>query len=466
VVSFAVVFAVMVKGLLEGFVTAIAGAGMLALLLVKNADGRSVLARISARAGWATAQSRGAHLYRSGPLGRTAWGTCQLPGVAAATRLSEHTDGYGRPFALVFTPVSRTYAVVFGTEPDGATLVDPAQVDAWVAQWGRWLARLADEPGLQAASVSVETSPESGGRLRREVEMRLDPAAPAFAQAVLREVVAAYPAGSSTVRAFVTLTYSAIASKGAPVRKPAEMARELASGVPALPGSWPGAGAGAAHPLSAQELCEVIRVAYDPAAAALIDEARANDDVPELRWPHVGPAAHQASWSSYRHDSGVSTTWAMTMAPRGLVQSDVLVGLLTPHRSVARKRVTLLYQPIDPARAAGIVEADLSTAQFRATSTRKPHARDTLAVRAATATAAEEASGAGLVNFAILVTATVLDAADAADAAVAIENLTAAARIRVRPVYGSQDSAFAMALPLGLIPSRHVAVPSDVSERL
>jgi hypothetical protein len=155
----------------------------------------------------------------------------------------------------------------------------------------------------------------------------------------------------------------------------------------------------------------------------------------------------------------------MTQAPRGLVQSGVLARLLAPHRGIARKRVTLLYRPIDAARAAAMVEADLRAAEFRQTSSSKPAARDVLAVRAAAATASEEASGAGLVNFGMLVTATVVDADQFADARAAVDNLSATARVRLRPVYGSQDSAFAAALPLGLVLSKHLRVPGELRDK-
>lgn len=55
--------------------------------------------------------------------------------------------------------------------------------------------------------------------------------------------------------------------KGGKPRKAADMGRELASRLPGLTATLQATGAGAAHPLSAQELCEAIRVAYDPAAA-------------------------------------------------------------------------------------------------------------------------------------------------------------------------------------------------------
>ncbi|WP_179557035.1 SCO6880 family protein [Pseudoclavibacter sp. JAI123] len=461
-----VVVAVMISGIVAALIVATVIGVCLLLLVVRDAHGKNALSRVGARSGWALARARGEASYRSGPIGRVPWATFQLPGIAAPTRLSEHSDSHGRRFALLLTPAAGSYTVVFGTEPDGAALVDQEQIDSWVAEWGHWLSSLGDEQGIEAASVTIETAPDSGTRLRREVAMNIDPNAPAFARAVLEETVADYPEGSSTVKAFVALTFQGSLRAGGRRRAPEEMARELAARLPGLSAGLQATGAGAVQPLTAQEVCEIVRVAYDPAVAVLIDEAHAAGETPQLSWSDVGPAAARASWGGYRHDSAYSTTWAMTVAPRGSVQSSVLARLLAPHRDIARKRVTLLYRPIDAARAAALVEADLSAAQFRQTSSSKPAARDTLAVRAAAATASEEASGAGLVNFGALVTATVLDAEHELDARAAIDNLAATARLRLRPVYGSQDSAFAAALPLGLVLSKHLRVPSELREKL
>ncbi|WP_424466084.1 SCO6880 family protein [Pseudoclavibacter helvolus] len=461
-----VVVAVMLSGIVAALIVAAVLGVALLLLVVRDAHGKNALARIGARSGWALSRARGEASYRSGPIGRVPWATFQLPGIAAPTRLSEHVDSHGRPFALLLTPAVGSCTVVLGAEPDGAALVDQEQIDAWVAEWGHWLSSLGDEQGIEAASVTIETAPDSGTRLKREVAMNLDANAPAFARAVLEETVAAYPEGSSTVKAFVALTFQSALRTGGRRRGPDELARELGARLPGITAGLQATGAGAAQPLTAQEVCEVVRVAFDPAVAALIDEAHAAGETPELAWTDVGPAAARASWDGYRHDSAYSTTWAMTVAPRGSVQSSVLARLLAPHRDIARKRVTLLYRPIDAARAAALVEADLSAAQFRQTSTSKPAARDTLAVRAAAATASEEASGAGLINFGALVTATVLDAEHELDARAAIDNLAATARLRLRPVYGSQDSAFAAALPLGLVLSKHLRVPSELREKL
>lgn len=461
-----VIVTMMVAGFLEAIVVAVAVAAFLGLLLLRDRHGRSGVQRISTRIGWIRARRSGANLYRSGPLGHTAWGVFQLPGLAAASRLSEWADSYGRPFALLHVPATGHYTVVFATEPDGASLVDPDQVDAWVSHWGAWLAGLGNEPGVVAASVTVETAPDPGTRLRREVELNADPDAPRVAQAMLREVVEVYPEGSATVKAWVALTFSAATRAGGRRRPVEEVGRELASRLPGLSQGLHATGAGAARPVTAQELCEVVRVAYDPPAARLLDAARAAGEVPELSWNDVGPTAAQAGYDHYRHDAAWSVSWSMSAAPRGEVYSSVLAQLLAPHSDVDRKRVTLLYQPMDAAKAARIVEQDRRNADFRATASARPTARVLVEQRAAAATAAEEARGAGLVNFGMVVTATVRGADRLPDARAAIDNLSATARIQLRTVYGSQDSAFAAGLPLGLVLPRHLKVPAELREAL
>lgn len=453
-------------GILPALAFALVAGVALSSLVVRGRHGRTALQAIATRAGWLRGRTKGAHLYRSGPLGRTPWGTFQLPGVAAASALSEHRDSWDRPFALLRVPATGHFTVVFSADPDGASLVDEEQVDFWVANWGQWLAALGDEPGVVAVSVTIETAPDSGTRLRREVESNLDASAPDVAKAMLREVVETYPAGSATVKAMVAVTFSGAGRGLGRPRDADEMARDLAARLPWLGQALQATGAGAARPMTAQQLCESIRTAYEPSAARQFDRARAGGQVATLTWNDVGPTAAQADWDLYRHDDAVSVTWSMTQAPRGEVSSSVLHRLLRPHSDVDRKRVTLLYRPIDSARAARIVEQDKRNADFRVNSAARPSARALVEQRAAQATAAEEARGAGLVNFGMVVTATVTSA-DRLDAArQAIDHLAPTARITLRPVYGSQDTAFAAGLPLGLVLRSHLRVPNELRESL
>ncbi len=59
-----------------------------------------------------------------------------------------------------------------------------------------------------------------------------------------------------------------------------------------------------------------------------------------------------------------------------------------------------------------------------------------------------------------------LDVDGLPDAAAAIDNLSATARVMLRPVYGSQDSAFTAGLPLGLVMAQHVKVPAEIRSAL
>jgi hypothetical protein len=465
-------------GLLAGIVSfaiwgLFVGLGVLAfaavsalLLTVKDKHGQSVVDRFGTRLAFKVSRSAGTNLYRSGPLGVTEWGMYQLPGLAAKSTLYEFTDSYKRPFALLHVPTTSHYTVIFSTEPDGASLVDPEQVDAWVANWGGWLAGLADEAGLEAAAVTVETAPDSGYRLRNEVLMNIDPDAPAFAREMLHEVVETYPEGSATVRAWVSLTFNSAIRAGAKKRTPEDVARDLASRIPGLSARLQSTGAGIARPMSAQELCEVVRIAYDPPAALIIDEAHAAGSPVSLTWGEVGPTATQTSWDGYRHDSAFSASWTMTGAPRGSVNSSVLSRLLAPHGDIDRKRVSLLYRPMDSARAAAVVERDQNNANVRITSGTRPSARALVDARSAAQTAQEEAQGAGLVNFGMVVTATVTDRERLADAVAAVEQTSGTARVLLRRAYGSQDTAFAASLPLGLVLPKHSMVPSEIKDAL
>ena len=444
---------------------------VLAAATVRDRHHRSGIQRLATRLRWARARHSGAHLYRSGPVGRIPGGSFRLPGLAAASTVSEWVDTAGRPFALIVHPATRHATVVLVTEPEGGSLVDEEQIDLWVARWGSWLAALGHEPGLAAASVTVETAPDYGLRVRSEVQTHLEEQAPDRARAMLTEVVRTAAIGSATVASYVALTYSTAGRTGGRRRLVDDIVRQIAARLPGMAADLQAAGAGNVRPAGSQELAEMTLRAYDPMVRPLFDAAHTAGVAPPLRWADTGPVAAQAGWGWYRHDGSVSVTWSMTAAPRGEVFSSVLADLLGPHPDVDHKRVTLLYRPVEPAVAAKLVERDKRNATFRASSSARPSARIVREQGAAELAAEEEARGAGLVGFGMLVTATVADieALDDARGAVtlarsAVDNLAATARIRLRPVYGSQDTAFAAALPLGLLSEAYATVPREFRE--
>jgi hypothetical protein len=453
----------MIAGLVPGLVFFAFTVPPLFVLLRPAHDGYTRLQRLGAWVGGARARAARENTYRSGPIGLVACGTHQLPGLLAASQLSETRDAHGRPFGVLCHPHVRHLTVVLESEPDGASLADQRQLDQWVAHHGDWLAQLSREPGLIACQISIESSPDPGTRLRHMLANRRSDHAPSYAMQVMNEIRDTYPAGAAELKARIALTYRMNAAGGRKLSA-AEKAHEVGVRLPALYGTLPNTGAGGGVPVDAQRLCEIVRVAYDPAAAETIESSRAAGDAAALSWDDVGPASAQALPRSYHHDGATSITWEMADAPRTAVVETVLSELLAPHRDIPRKRVTLLYRVLSPAEAARMVENDVHAAEFRVNTRRNPSARDQREVQSAHATAAEEARGAALIGVGMLVTASVLEQDGLAAALAAIENVGPTARINLRVRAHSQDSAFAAALPLGVWLPEYQSLPKVIKD--
>ena len=438
VVLFAGLLAVVV-GLMVSILLALALALMTAValvpLMVKDRHNRNIFQRVTARLAWAKGRSAGQHLYRSGPLSRIPKGRCALPGVLAQMTATEAKDAYGRRFALLCHPWVSHVSVVLTTSPDGAVLVDQEEVDNLVAHWGVWLGSLANEPGLVGASVVIDAAPDSGTRLRHEVFGHHSPEAAPLSEAVMTQVVEGFPVGSAAVTARVALTWD-MASRTEATKKRSldEMALDIGHRLPSLTASLAATGAGPSRPMTVAEVAAAVRVAYEPGLSAAVEDVGAEGA--GIEWEDAGPSAAQEAWDRYRHDGALSVSWMMTEAPRGHVFCSVLANLLAPHPDIARKRVALLYRPYDTAAAIRVVEADRRDAIFAASGKRVGRARDALSVQAAERSAEEEAVGAGVVRFAMVVTATVLEPGQLPLAASVVDTLATTSRIRLRRAYG------------------------------
>jgi hypothetical protein len=430
-------------------------------LAVRTSDGRSGFAVMTARLSWAWRRFSGGDVFTCGPLTGQRF---TPPGLLASLEMHEGRDVYNRRYGVTHDRRSGTCTVVLACDPDGGALVDGEQVDTWVACWGGWLAQLAHEPGLVGAAVIVETAPDPGTRLAAEVVPQLNPDAPAAARDVISEVVAGYPAASSEACTWVALTYRLTAGSAVARRadRVADMVTELGIRIPPLASGLSAAGAGTARPVPPEQIAEAVRVAFDPSAAADVLRSRA-DGTSGVEWADAGPVTARETADAYFHEDVVSRSWVACEAPRGSVRSGVLRGLLEPSARIARKRVAILYRPVDPASAARIVEADRRTAHFMAASTTGlVHARASSAIQAAEQAAAEEASGAGLIEFAFVVTATAASADELRVADAEVGNLAASARLRLRVARGQQAAAFTSALPAGILPWLHTLVPQEL----
>ena len=444
---------VFILGLNKGMLWACGGAILLVgwgwVITTKDKHQVNLIDRAEEKIVFGLNKAKGNTVFRGGALAPTKKTSQRLvlPGILSDCKVSEYVDSWNRSFALI-EHASGTGAVVMRLTPAGSNLVDQETVDNQVAYWGQWLGDLSNESGIAGASITVETLPDLGGRLYSEVTSRRAANCPQVAGKVI-EGVLDESTGSNQVRVWVTLTFNLAALGG---RKNKEIAgREIASRLPGLTQGLVAAGGGATHLVTVNELARLVRSAYDPDSEELFDQALAAGQTINLDWSQSGPVFAQADFSSYRHDGAVSRVWTMTCPPRGAVQSAVLSRLLEPNRDVQRKRVTILYQPMDAAKAPSVVERDLNHARANAAGAR-PSARSINELAAASEVASEEASGAGLVDFAMIITATTTPD-HLEDTSVTVNALSAASRLLIRPAYGAQDSGFALGLPLGLHPA-------------
>ena len=469
--SFVVLFAVSMLIILftnslryGGFLLAF-GCTVLGVSSVRGESGRSVGDGLGDRVSFFRARRKGTDKYVSGLMNVDSRGSYRLPGVLAATSLFEACDAYGRRFAVLHHEQTGFFSVVLEVSPDGMALVDGDVIDSWVANWGQFLAELGQQVGLVQAQACIETAPDSGFGLRAEIEGNMAKDAHPLAKAMLEEVADSYPMGAAKICGYVTLTYASQVRPTAKARSVKEMCNELASQLPGLTSMLAASGAGNVNPLDGPGLAGLVRVAYDPDAQEVFSQAAYQaGKAPKIKWRDAGPGAAKAYWDRYRHEGATSITWAMCDAPRGVVRSNVLSSLLAPSSQIRRKRVTLVYRPIPVEKKAKMVDKDSSNASKRLQGNKKGVARLALEAANARQTADEEASGAGLEEFGMFVTATSSWDCAPNDVAAVVDNLAAAARIRLRRCWGLQDSAFAACLPLGIIPSEYSLLPTVMEE--
>ncbi|GAA4968813.1 SCO6880 family protein [Kineococcus glutinatus] len=419
-------------------------------------DGTPILHVVLRRAQWMWASWRGYPSLRAGVLVEhpSAW---QLPGALAATRLLSCEDGRGGHFGLIHDARTGFLTATLRCASTSTWLVDGGDADAWVANWHSWLASRGFDSMVQWVAVTVDTAPEPGSTLARNVAERLDPGAPADVLDLMRELVEVSPAASADVETRVSITFDP-ARAGTPLTELADAAAEVSRSLVGMEAALSECGVTVLGRARAEDLAGTVRVAFDPASRGDVESALSTaTDVP-LTWEAAGPVAAEEAWDHYRHDSGVSVSWAWHEAPRQQVTSNVLVRLMSPSRYP--KRVTMLYRPLSAGAAARLLEDQVNAAAFREayrrTQGRDATARDQADHERAVTAAREEALGAGVILMSLYATITVTDPADLAAAVADLESRADQSKVRVRRLFGSQAVGFATTLPAGVYPP-HVA---------
>jgi hypothetical protein len=426
------------------------GALLLAPMAIRI-NGRTGFQAMSARVSWWMGRSKRQHVYLSG-IASPVTEFHTLPGILARSQVYEVEAGPMGVVGIVVVPQSRHYTITLRCQPEGTDLVDQSAIDTRVGRYANWLSSLCREPMLVQAQITTETTPDPGTLLSTEVSSTLKQDAPDLAKQVLAEVVQRYPAGSAQVDTRVSLTYSPPVGRKMSTE---DMCREIAARVVHMHAGLTGAGGSQISAMSANELAISVRAGYDPADAP---DLAVHSDL-DLDWSQAGPVSAREAWDHYRHDSGFSRTWGMVEAPRGVVFSNMYSRLTVPDPELLRKRVSIVYRPYGPMEAARLVEADKRDARFLASRKSNPTARDLVDLAAADQAASEEATGAGIIRFTVMVTATVATEEELEKADNIIMSHAGEARLFMRTMYGTQAAAFAAGLPTGIVLSKHATIP-------
>ncbi len=426
--------------------------------LAVTRNGRTGWELLLLRVQFARARSRGELTYRAGRFSRLP-GLAKLPGLLADSRLTEFETAGGKRFAMLHIRRTDHSTVIVRVIPRGKELVDQAQIDSWVDGFGQFLAAQSRGGEVVAVTAVLDNTVETRLKQSREVTRLIRDDAPEFAKAVMREAAANSGGVGVRIEARIAITYRAI-GKGR--RDPAEQAREIGQRLQSVLSQLARAGL-PATPLQAWELLGLVRSRFDLAAQRDIEAAGAQI-VESQSWDSVGPLSHQDQWDHYTHDGARSITWEMDGAPRGAVMETVLEDLLRPRPDIPRKRVAIVYRLHSAAEATSLVDSDFRDA-VAAEQTERGISSASARIRVGnTQTAREEqARGAGLTRFGVLVTVTDHLDGDLPGIEASVKGMAAASRLTVRRCYGYQAAAFAASLGIGLILPEHASISKRVS---
>jgi hypothetical protein len=134
------------------------------------------------------------------------------------------------------------------------------------------------------------------------------------------------------------------------------------------------------------------------------------------------------------------------------------------HKDIYSKRVTFLYWPHKPGKSADRATKDRANARKRFRNAKDPSADIENAYTASSAIASEHSHGAALVDWAMVITATVLEESKIPAAIAAMDSLAPSARIRHNMARGTMAFAFAQGLPVGLVARKYDYLSQSIRE--
>lgn len=362
----------------------------------------------------------------------------------------------GGRVGVLIDPAEGRYTAALAVHGSSFALVDVDEQERRVAAFGRVLAALArDGSPLSRLQWMVRTTPEAGGTLAEHWSAyghvrdglvadsydELVATAGPVTEAHETLVIASLDIRGGARRAIRQAGGGQTGATAVLCRELARLADQLTQAELTVLGALPPRG-----------VARLIRTAYDPVSLAAVD--RRPSPLAGVSPQAAGPMATDVEWGHYRTDGGWHATYWISEWPRIAVPPDFLSPLLLT--GDVRHTVALVAEPLPTAVAARKARAARTAEAANATLRQRVGQLTTERMRAegdeADRRERELVAGHAAYRYAGFITVTALSAEQLDEACGRLEHSAAAAHLELRLLYGQQDTAFAMTLPLGRSP--------------
>jgi hypothetical protein len=441
-----------VVGMSAGRLAALAGLLMAAVVMgwaFVPVRGRTLQQWTPVAAGFWLRSRQGRCSFRALPADGHGEGWSLPDALAGVDLLSVPVDGGAQIGVLVDRGVDR-YTAVAQVSGRGFALLDAAAQDRRVQSWGSVLAGLCRDSSLISRISWVErTTPDPGNAMSLHFQNTGDHQA--VSADSYRQLLGT--AGPVTQSHTVLLAVSVDGRKARISRgrrdRDGNAAEALLRACSVLSERLAAAELTVTGWLNPRMLAVQLHQAYRPCAQARLAArtgARAGV-APGL----LGPSATEESWAEYRHDDAVSVTYWVGEWPRLPVGADMLAPLLL--QTQAHRALSVVMEPVPPAvsrrRVRSAATNRQADADLRDRIGQVTTELDVSAAEADRRRAREVAAGHAEFRFSGYLTVTANSADELADACAQVEQAADACLLELHRLYGEQDHAFTLTLPLG-----------------
>lgn len=372
-------------------------------------------------------------------------GTLALPGDAASLREYEDPE---TGIVMVHDPHAQQLIAIAELSHRGFLLLDPSDQQRRISGWSRVLATACRSNRIARIQVLERTLPDSGTGLNQWwADHGNDDGS--WISSTYKELI--NMAGPAAERHTTTISVAldlkaaarAVRAAGGGIRGAAQMLRQE---ITSLTGALESADLKAVRWKTPADLSVALRTAYDPQAAAAIEQSGRSG-----RLATAGPVAIEETWDALRSDSAHHAVLWVSEWPRTSVYPGFLAPLILT--GGVQRSISIVIDPVNAVTATRQIRKKkteyLSDATQRARIGQIEDAQQTAEYQDVLQQEADLTAGHGLLRYTALIAVTA-PTRDLLDSAVAqIEQAAIQSACETRRLVGQQAQAFtAAALPL------------------